>query len=40
VGSLDDIKKNCYWVGFYSTRGNENECDLIKCFLNAPPGWE
>lgn len=40
VGSLDDIKKGCYWVGFYSTRGNENECDLIKCFLNAPPGWE
>jgi hypothetical protein len=40
VGSLDDIQKNCYWVGFYSTRGNENECDLIKCFLNAPPGWE
>jgi hypothetical protein len=40
VGSLEDIKKNCYWVGFYSTRGNENECDLIKCFLNTPPGWE
>jgi hypothetical protein len=40
VGSLEDIKKNCYWVGFYSTRGNEDECDLIKCFLNAPPGWE
>lgn len=40
VGSIEDIKKNCYWVGFYSTRGNEDECDLIKCFLNAPPGWE
>jgi hypothetical protein len=40
AGSLNDIKKSCYWVGFYSTRGNENECDLIKCFLNAPPGWE
>ena len=40
VGSVEDIKKNCYWVGFYSTRGNEKECDLIKCFLNAPPGWE
>jgi hypothetical protein len=40
VGSPEDIKKNCYWVGFYSTRGNEKECDLIKCFLNAPPGWE
>jgi hypothetical protein len=40
VGSLEDIKKNCYWVGFYSTRGNEDECDLVKCFLNAPPGWE
>lgn len=40
VGSLRDIEKNCYWVGFYSTRGNEDECDLVKCFLNAPPGWE
>jgi hypothetical protein len=40
VGSLQDVVKNCYWVGFYSTRGNEAECDLIKCFLNGPPGWE
>lgn len=40
VGSLEDLKKNCYWVGFYSTRGNNDECDLVKCFLNAPPGWK
>ena len=40
VGSLADIGKNCYWVGFYSTRGDEDKCDLVKCFLNAPPGWE
>ncbi len=40
AGSLDDLAKNCYWAGFYSTRGNEDECDLVKCFLNAPPGWE
>ena len=39
-GSLADIAKNCYWAGFYSTRGDEDECDLVKCFLNAPPGWE
>ncbi|NLO28009.1 MAG: hypothetical protein GX113_07515 [Actinobacteria bacterium] len=39
-GSLDDLGKNCYWAGFYSTRGNEDECDLVKCFLNRPPGWE
>lgn len=40
AGSLEDLAKNCYWAGFYSTRGNEDECDLVKCFLNAPPGWE
>lgn len=40
IGSLQDVEKNCYWIGFYSTHGNEAECDLIKCFLNAPPGWE
>lgn len=40
IGSLADIENNCYWVGFYSTRGNEDEVDLVKCFLNAPPGWE
>lgn len=40
AGSLDDLAKNCYWAGFYSTRGDEDECDLVKCFLNAPPGWE
>jgi hypothetical protein len=38
--SVGSIKKNCYRVGFYSTRGNEKECDLIKCFLNVPPGGE
>ena len=40
VGSIKDIGKNCYWIGFYSTRGNEDQCDLIKCFLNEAPGWE
>jgi hypothetical protein len=40
LGSLKDLGKNCYWAGFYSTRGNEDECDLVKCFLNRPPGWE
>ena len=39
IGTLEDIKKNCYWLGFYSISGTD-ECDLIKCFLNAPPGWE
>lgn len=40
VGCLGDLERNCYWAGFYSTRGDEEECDLVKCFLNAPPGWE
>ena len=40
LGSLDDIMKNCFWVGFYSTRGDEEICDLVKCFLNEVPGWE
>ncbi len=39
VGSKEDLMKNCYWANFYSTRGNENEIDLIKCFLNKEPGW-
>jgi hypothetical protein len=38
VGSIDDIKKS-YWIGMFSTRGNENVIDLIKCFPNKVPGW-
>jgi len=40
VGSLNDIAKNCYWINFYSTRGDENMCDIVKVFLNKKPGWE
>ena len=40
VGSLDDIAKNCYWINFYSTRGDESVCDIVKVFLNKKPGWE
>ena len=39
LGKPEDILKNCYWVNFYSTRGNEEEIDFIKCFLNKAPGW-
>ena len=39
AGSPADILKNCYWVSFFSTRGNEQEIDFIKCFLNKAPGW-
>ena len=38
-GSTADILKNCYFINFYSTRGNEEEIDFIKCFLNKAPGW-
>lgn len=38
VGSLEDIYR-AYWVGFYSTKGNENECDIIKAFPNKIPGF-
>jgi len=37
-GSIEDIKR-AYWVGFFSTRGNEDEIDVIKCFPNKVPGW-
>ena len=40
VGSLDDATKNCYWINFYSTRGDESVCDIVKVFLNKKPGWE
>jgi len=40
IGSLDDVAKNCYWINFYSTRGNERVCDIVKVFLNKKPGWE
>jgi hypothetical protein len=40
VGSLDDIEKNCYWINFYSTLGDESTCDIVKVFLNKKPGWE
>jgi hypothetical protein len=39
IGSTADILKNCYWINFYSTRGNEEQIDFIKCFLNKEPGW-
>lgn len=39
LGKPEDILKNCYWVSFLSTRGNEEEIDFIKCFLNKAPGW-
>lgn len=38
LGTIEDIKR-AYWVGFFSTRGNEDEIDLIKCFPNKVPGW-
>jgi hypothetical protein len=40
TGSLDDIARNCYWINFHSTRGDENVCDIVKVFLNKKPGWE
>lgn len=39
LGTVQDILKNCYWVSFLSTRGNEEEIDFIKCFQNKAPGW-
>lgn len=39
IGTTADIMKHCYWITFYSIRGNENEIDFIKCFLNKAPGW-
>ena len=38
VGSVEDIKR-AYWVGMFSTRGNEDVIDLIKCFPNKAPGF-
>lgn len=38
LGTKEDIKRS-YWVGFFSTRGDENVIDLIKCFPNRAPGW-
>ncbi len=40
VGSLEDAAKNCYWINFYSTRGDESMFDVVKVFLNDVPGWE
>ena len=39
VGKREDILDS-YWVGFYSTRGDDRVCDLVKCFKNKAPGWE
>lgn len=39
IGKPEDYAK-CYWIGFYSTRGDESVCDLVKCFWNKAPGWE
>lgn len=38
IGTVEDIKR-AYWVGFFSTRGDERYIDLIKCFPNRAPGW-
>ena len=38
VGTYEDFLGSV-WGGFYSTRGDEGVCDLIKCFPNVPPGW-
>ena len=38
LGTIEDVKR-AYWVGFFSTRGDENVIDLIKCFPNKAPGW-
>lgn len=38
LGSLEDVKR-AYWVGFFATRGNPDEIDLIKCFPNRVPGF-
>ena len=38
IGSVEDIKRS-YWVGMFSTRGEEGVIDLIKCFPNKVPGW-
>lgn len=38
VGTIEDIYR-AYWVGFYSTKGNENECDIVKAFPNKIPGF-
>ena len=38
LGTVEDIYRS-YWVGFYSTRGDESVCDLIKCFPNKVPGF-
>lgn len=37
-GTIDDIRRS-YWVGMFSTRGDESVIDLIKCFPNKAPGW-
>lgn len=39
VGSLEDINRGCYWLSFYSTRGDESVCDMVNIFLNKAPGW-
>ncbi|MBQ8563678.1 MAG: hypothetical protein IJ443_07295, partial [Firmicutes bacterium] len=38
LGTIEDIKRS-YWVGMFSTRGEEGVIDLIKCFPNKAPGW-
>jgi len=38
LGTVEDIYRS-YWLGFYSTKGNENECDIIKAFPNKIPGF-
>lgn len=39
LGSREHLMKNVYWTNFLSTRGNEDEIDLIQCFLNQAPGY-
>ncbi|MGN0735038.1 MAG: hypothetical protein ACI4LP_04380 [Anaerovoracaceae bacterium] len=38
LGTVEDIKR-AYWLGMFSTRGDESKIDLIKCFPNKVPGW-
>jgi len=39
LGSIEDIP-DTYWLGFYSTKGNKDVIDTVKCFKNKAPGWE
>lgn len=40
LGSIEDMKNDCYWFSMYSTRGDESVCDMVNIFLNSAPGWQ